>query len=132
VDRALRTLGNELGVEVSMQHAAQRVLEQAQPLVGTDERLDLGAESLVLAGRHLPKRRHRQVQKRQAEPVRQSLDWGGQLHGFGEVSRHIAGLQPGELIVSQIRARVQDERVDQGASTERFLRGDAGRAGMLA
>ncbi|MFC5430601.1 hypothetical protein ACFPTO_17610 [Paraburkholderia denitrificans] len=42
------TLRHELGVEMAMQHAAQRVFEQAQPLVGEHEHLDLGAESPVL------------------------------------------------------------------------------------
>jgi hypothetical protein len=49
------TLRQELGVEMAMQHTAERVLEQAQPLVGDH---DLGAESPVLAGRHLPQGWH--------------------------------------------------------------------------
>src|SRR5215831_4396836 len=48
------TLRQELGVEMAMQYTAEGVLEQAQPLVGDHEHLDLGAESPVLAARHLP------------------------------------------------------------------------------
>ena len=93
------------------------------------ERLDLGAEGLVLAGRHLPQGRHGQVQQGQAERVRQGLDRGGQPQGFGEVRRLSAGLQPGQLEVPQLRPRVQEQGVDQGASAERLLGGDAERVG---
>ena len=47
-------LRQELGVEMATQHTAKRVLEQAQPLVGDHQDFDLGAESPVLPGRHLP------------------------------------------------------------------------------
>ena len=68
------TLRQELGVEMAMQYTAEGVLEQAQPLVGNHEDLDLGAESLVLAGRHLPQGWHGQVQEGQPVRVRQGLD----------------------------------------------------------
>ena len=72
------TLRQELGVEMAMQHTAKGVLEQAQPLIGDHEHLDLGAESPVLAARHLPQGRHGQVQEGQPMCVRQGLDKGDQ------------------------------------------------------
>jgi hypothetical protein len=84
---------------MTMQHTAEGVLEQAQPLVGDYEHLDLGAESPVLAGRHLPEGWHGQVQERQPVRVRQGLDWGDQSQGFGEVLRLSVGLQLAQLKV---------------------------------
>jgi hypothetical protein len=72
------TLRQELGVEMAMQHTTKGVLEQAQPLVGDHERLDLGAERPVLAARHLPHSWHGQVQEGQPVRVRQGLDKGDQ------------------------------------------------------
>jgi hypothetical protein len=106
------TLRQELRVEMAMQHTAERVLEQAQPLVGDHEHLDLGAESPVLARRHLPQGWHGQVQEGQPVRVRQGLDRGDQPQGFGEVLRLNAGLQPGQLEVPQVRPRVQEKGVD--------------------
>ena len=48
---------------------------------------------------------------------------GDQPQGFGEVLRPSAGLQPALLEVPQVRPRVQEKGVDQGASTERLLGG---------
>ena len=93
------TLWQELGVEMTMQHTAKGVLEQAQPLVGDHERLDLGAESPVLVARHLPQGWHGQIQEGQPVRVRQGLDKGDQPQGFGEDLRLSAGLQPGQLEV---------------------------------
>ena len=97
---------------MATQHTAERVLEQAQPLVGDHEHLDLGAESPVLAGRHLPQGWHSQVQEGQPVRIRQGLDRGRQSQGFGEVLRLSAGLQPAQLEVPQVRPRVQEEGVD--------------------
>ena len=44
--------------------------------------------------------------------VRQGLDRGDQPQGFGEVLRLCAGLQPGQLKVSQVRPWVQEKGVD--------------------
>ena len=95
-----------------MQHTAEGVLEQAQPRVGDHEHLDLGAESPVLAGRHLPQGWHGQVQEGQPVRVRQGLDRGDQPQGFYEVLRLSAGLQPGQLEVPQVRPRVQEKGID--------------------
>ena len=107
-----------------MQHTAEGVLEQAQPLVGHHEHLDLGAENPVLARRHLPQGWHGQVKQRQPVRVRQGLNRGGQPQGFGEVLRLSIGLQSGQLDVPQVRPRIQEKGVDQGVSTERLLGGD--------
>jgi len=118
------TLRQELGVEMATQHTAKGVLEQAHPLVGDHEQLDLRAESPVLAGRHLPQGWHGHIQEGQPVRVRQGLNRGDQPQGFGEVPRPSAGLQPGQLEVPQVRARVQEKGVDEGVSTERLLGGD--------
>jgi hypothetical protein len=55
--------------------------------------------------------------------VRQSLDCDDQPQGFVEVLWLSAGLQPGQLDLPYVRPRVQEEGVDQGASTERLLGG---------
>ena len=123
------TLRQELGIEMAMQHTAKGVLEQAQPLVGDHERLDLGAESPVLAGRHLPQGWPGQVEEGQPVRVRQRLDRGDQPQGFGEVLPLSAGLQPAQLEVPQVRARVQEKSVDEGVSAERLLGGDAEHVG---
>jgi hypothetical protein len=106
------TRRQELGVEMAMQHTAEGVLEQAQPLVGDHENLDLGAESPMLAGRHLPQGWHGQVQEGQPVRVRQGLDRDDQPQGFGEFLRLSAGLQPGQLEFPQVRPRVQEKSVD--------------------
>ena len=56
--------------------------------------------------------------------VRQGPDRSDQPQGFGEVLRLSAGLQPGQLEIPQVRPRVQEKGVDQGASTERLPSGD--------
>ena len=97
------TLRQELGVEMAMQHTAEGVLEQAQPLVGDHEHLDLGAESPVLARRHLPQGWHGQVQEGQPVRVRHGLNRSDEPQGFGEVLRLSAGLQPGQLELPHVR-----------------------------
>ena len=82
-----------------MQHTTEDVLEQAEPLVSDHQHLNVCAESLVLARRHLPQGWHGQVQEGQPVRVRQGLDRGDQPQGFGEVLRLNPGLQPGQLKV---------------------------------
>ena len=51
--------GLVLCVEMAIQHAAKRVLEQVEPAIGGHKFFDLRAKLHMLAGRHLPQCRHR-------------------------------------------------------------------------